>query len=355
MNGTEGINFYVPLSNKTGLVRSPFEYPQYYLADPWKFKVLSFYMFFLIAAGMPLNGLTLFVTFQHKKLRQPLNYILVNLAAANLVTVCCGFTVTFYASWYAYFVFGPIGCAIEGFFATIGGQVALWSLVVLAIERYIVICKPMGNFRFSATHAIMGIAFTWFMALACAGPPLFGWSRFIPEGMQCSCGPDYYTLNPDFHNESYVIYMFIVHFTVPMVVIFFSYGRLVCKVREAAAQQQESATTQKAEKEVTRMVILMVLGFLLAWTPYAATAIWIFTNRGAAFSVTFMTIPAFFSKSSSIYNPIIYVLLNKQFRNCMVTTICCGKNPFGDEDVSSSVSQSKTEVSSVSSSQVAPA
>lgn len=56
--------------------------------------------------------------------------------------------------------------------------------------------------------------------------------RFIPEGMQCSCGPDYYTLNPDFHNESYVIYMFIVHFTVPMVVIFFSYGRLVCKVRE---------------------------------------------------------------------------------------------------------------------------
>ncbi|NWI15896.1 OPSG protein, partial [Crypturellus soui] len=179
--------------------------------------------------------------------------------------------------------------------------------------------------------------------------------RYMPEGMQCSCGPDYYTHNPDYHNESYVVYMFVIHFIIPVVVIFFSYGRLICKVREAAAQQQESATTQKAEKEVTRMVILMVLGFMLAWTPYAVVAFWIFTNKGADFTATLMSVPAFFSKSSSLYNPIIYVLMNKQFRNCMITTICCGKNPFGDDDVSSTVSQSKTEVSSVSSSQVSPA
>lgn len=56
--------------------------------------------------------------------------------------------------------------------------------------------------------------------------------RYMPEGMQCSCGPDYYTHNPDYHNESYVLYMFIIHFIIPVVVIFFSYGRLICKVRE---------------------------------------------------------------------------------------------------------------------------
>lgn len=61
---------------------------------------------------------------------------------------------------------------------------------------------------------------------------IFLFGRFLPEGMQCSCGPDYYTLNPDYHNESYVVYMFIVHFSCPMVIILFSYGRLVCKVKE---------------------------------------------------------------------------------------------------------------------------
>lgn len=60
------------------------------------------------------------------------------------------------------------------------------------------------------------------------------------------------------------------------------------------------------------MVILMVIGFLMAWTPYASVALWIFLNQGADFSATLMTIPAFFSKSSALYNPIIYVLLNKQ-------------------------------------------
>lgn len=58
------------------------------------------------------------------------------------------------------------------------GEVALWSLVVLAVERYIVVCKPMGSFKFSGTHAGAGVLFTWIMAMACAGPPLAGWSRY---------------------------------------------------------------------------------------------------------------------------------------------------------------------------------
>ncbi|XP_064289255.1 rhodopsin isoform X2 [Passer domesticus] len=231
------------------------------------------------------------------------------------------------------------------------GEIALWSLVVLAIERYVVVCKPMSNFRFGENHAIMGVAFSWIMALACAAPPLFGWSRYIPEGMQCSCGIDYYTLKPEVNNESFVIYMFVVHFMIPLLIIFFCYGNLVCTVKEAAAQQQESATTQKAEKEVTRMVIIMVISFLICWVPYASVAFYIFTNQGSDFGPIFMTIPAFFAKSSAIYNPVIYIVMNKQFRNCMITTLCCGKNPLGDEDTSAG----KTETSSVSTSQVSPA
>ncbi|MEQ2253086.1 hypothetical protein ILYODFUR_028510 [Ilyodon furcidens] len=340
-NGTEGKNFYIPMSNKTGIVRSPYEYPQYYMVDPMVYKLLAFYMFFLICTGTPINGLTLFVTAQNKKLRQPLNYILVNLAVAGLIMCCFGFTITITSALNGYFILGPTFCAIEGFMATLGGEVALWSLVVLAIERYIVVCKPMGSFKFTGTHAGAGVLSTWIMALACAAPPLFGWSRYIPEGMQCSCGPDYYTLAPGFNNESYVIYMFIVHFFIPVFLIFFTYGSLVMTVKAAAAQQQDSASTQKAEKEVTRMCVLMVLGFLVAWTPYATFAGWIFLNKGASFTALTAALPAFFAKSSALYNPVIYVLMNKQFRNCMLSTIGMG----GMVEDETSVSTSKTEVS----------
>lgn len=204
-NGTEGKNFYIPMSNRTGIVRSPFEYPQYYLADPIMYKILALYIFFLLCTGTPINALTLLVTAQNKKLRQPLNYILVNLAVAGLIMCAFGFTMTIISSVNGYFILGPTACAVEGFMATLGGQkeiarsvhggplvrwelltfcnlspageVALWSLVVLAVERYVVVCKPMGSFKFTGTHAAVGVLFTWVMAMACAAPPLFGWSR----------------------------------------------------------------------------------------------------------------------------------------------------------------------------------
>ncbi|KAK1786904.1 hypothetical protein P4O66_017287, partial [Electrophorus voltai] len=404
MNGTEGPNFYVPMSNRSGLVRSPFEEPQYYLAEPWKYSLLAAYMLFLVVTSFPINFLTLYVTVQNKKLRKPLNYILLNLAVADLFMVIGGFTVTLYTALHGYFILGVTGCNIEGFFATLGGEIALWSLVVLAIERYIVVCKPMVTFRFGETHAITGVGVTWIMALTCAAPPLLGWSRYIPEGMQCSCGIDYYTPKPEVNNTSFVIYMFILHFSVPLLIIFFCYSRLLCTIRaarnrtlqgsrspglepgtpevniseyhrhrlnprlanfpppvsvrllQAAAQQQESETTRRAEKEVTRMVVAMVVAFLVCWLPYASVAWYIFANQGAEFGPVFMTAPAFFAKSATLYNPVIYIFLNKQFRNCMLTTVCCGKNPFGEEDTSTSTTPStQTQSTAVSSSQVAPA
>lgn len=94
-----------------------------------------------------------------------------------------------------------------------------------------------------------------------------------------------------------------------------SFSTLISSQFQAAASQQDSASTQKAEREVTRMCILMVVGFLVAWTPYASVAAYIFFNKGVAFTAQSMAIPAFFSKSSALFNPIIYVLLNKQVRS----------------------------------------
>ncbi|XP_065097549.1 rhodopsin, like [Paramisgurnus dabryanus] len=353
MNGTEGPDFYVPMSNVTGVVRSPYEYPQFYLASPWAFYCIAAYMAFLIITCIPVNFLTLYVTVKNTKLRTPLNYILLNLAVADLFMVFGGFTTTLYTSMHGYFVLGRGGCNLEGLFATLGGEIALWSLVVLAFERWVVVCKPFTKFRFGQVHATFGVALTWIMACSCAIPPLVGWSRYIPEGLQCSCGVDYYTLNPETENESFVIYMFIVHFSIPLIIITFCYGRLLCTVKVAAAQQQESETTQRAEREVTRMVVIMVISFLTCWLPYASVAWYIFTHQGSAFGPVFMTIPAFFAKSSALYNPLIYVCMNKQFRHSILLTVL-GKDPF-QEDEDTSTSSSKTDKSAVSSSSASTA
>lgn len=87
-----------------------------------------------------------------------------------------------------------------------------------------------------------------------------------------------------------------------------------CAQFQVAAQQQESATTQKAEREVSHMVVVMVGSFCLCYVPYAALAMYMVNNRNHGLDLRLVTIPAFFSKSSCVYNPIIYCFMNKQVK-----------------------------------------
>ncbi|XP_067171215.1 blue-sensitive opsin-like isoform X2 [Apteryx mantelli] len=349
-------DFFIPAAldvpNVTAL--SPFLVPQTHLGSRGVFAGLSAFMLALVALGLPANALTVACAARFGKLRSPLNRVLVNMAAANLLVVCAGSTTACYCFSRAYFALGPVACKVEGFAATLGGMVSLWSLAVVAFERYLVICKPLGGFAFRGSHAALGCAVTWIFGLAAAVPPLFGWSRYIPEGLQCSCGPDWYTTNNKWNNESYVAFLFCFCFGVPLAVIVFSYGRLLVALRAVAKQQEQSATTQKAEREVTKMVVVMVLGFLVCWGPYSAFALWAVTHRGQSFDAALASVPSVFSKASTVCNPVVYVFMNKQFRSCMLKLVFCGKSPFGDEDDVSGSSQA-TQVSSVSSSQVSPA
>ena len=79
-----------------------------------------------------------------------------------------------------------------------------------------------------------------------------------------------------------------------------------------AAQQKDSESTQKAEKEVSRMVVVMILAFILCWGPYTVFACFAAANPGYAFHPLAAAIPAYFAKSATIYNPVIYVFMNRQ-------------------------------------------
>lgn len=86
---------------------------------------------------------------------------------------------------------------------------------------------------------------------------------------------------------------------------------------QAAAQQKEADTTQRAEREVTRMVIVMVMAFLLCWLPYSTFALVVATHKGIIIQPVLASLPSYFSKTATVYNPIIYVFMNKQVRKSL--------------------------------------
>lgn len=77
-------------------------------------------------------------------------------------------------------------------------------------------------------------------------------------------------------------------------------------------QVSEGGSTNRVEVQVARMVVVMVLAFLLTWLPYAAMALAVFMDSTLDIDPIMATVPVYLAKSSTVYNPIIYIFMNRQ-------------------------------------------
>lgn len=68
----------------------------------------------------------------------------------------------------------------------------------------------------------------------------------------------------------------------------------------------------RAESKVAWMVVMMVLAFLVSWLPYAALALTVVFNPDVQLAVLVKVVPIYMAKSSTVYNPLIYIYMNKQ-------------------------------------------
>ncbi|XP_040905805.1 vertebrate ancient long opsin a [Toxotes jaculatrix] len=281
---------------------------------PWNFTILAVLMFVVTSLSLSENFLVMFVTFKFKQLRQPLNYIIVNLAIADFLVSLTGGVISFLTNARGYFFLGKWACVLEGFAVTFFGIVALWSLAVLSFERFFVICRPLGNIRLQAKHAVLGLLFVWTFSFIWTFPPVLGWNRYTVSKIGTTCEPDWYSTSMKAH--SYIITFFTTCFILPLGVIFFCYGKLLRKLRKVS--HGRLANARKPERQVTRMVVVMIVAFMVGWTPYAVFSILVTAHPTIELDPRLASIPAFFSKTAAVYNPIIYVFMNKQFRKCLI-------------------------------------
>uniref|UniRef100_A0A8C5R110 G-protein coupled receptors family 1 profile domain-containing protein n=1 Tax=Leptobrachium leishanense TaxID=445787 RepID=A0A8C5R110_9ANUR len=275
------------------------------------YTILAIIMAIFCTVSLILNISVIIVTFKYKQLRHPINYSLVNLAVADLGITVLGGMLTVETNAVGYFNLGRVGCVIEGFAVAFFGIAALCTIAVIAVDRVVVVCKPMGTITFSDKQALAGIAIAWTWSLIWNTPPLFGWGSYQLEGVETSCAPDWY--NPDPANMSYIVCFFCFCFAIPFLTILASYGYLLWTLRQVAKLGvAEGGTTSKAEAQVSRMVLVMIMAFLVCWLPYAAFAMTVVVNPGVYIDPIIATFPMYLTKTSTVYNPIIYIFMNKQ-------------------------------------------
>ncbi|XP_060615867.2 parapinopsin-like [Anolis sagrei] len=103
-----------------------------------------------------------------------------------------------------------------------------------------------------------------------------------------------------------------------------SYGMLIFTLRKVAKTGLvQSNSTQRAESQVTKTAAIMILAFLLSWMPYAAFALTKVVKPDVTMDPNIQSIPLFMAKTGTIYNPVVYVCLNKQYREQVAASLRC--------------------------------
>lgn len=90
--------------------------------QPWHFRLLAAVMLVVTSLSLAENLAVILVTFKFKQLRQPVNYVIVNLSVADFLVSLIGGTISFLTNLKGYFFMGYWACVLEGFAVTFFGK-----------------------------------------------------------------------------------------------------------------------------------------------------------------------------------------------------------------------------------------
>ncbi|KAK7602962.1 hypothetical protein V9T40_002961 [Parthenolecanium corni] len=318
-----------------------FQYPP---LDSFWYKVIGIFIFcvgFLSGVG---NGLVVYVFTTTPSLRTPSNLLIVNLAFADFCMVFYMTPVMVINSIHEQWSFGPAACTLYGVIGSIFGVTSIWTMVIIALDRYNVIVKGIGGKKLTMTSVSLILLFIWIHAFVWTMAPVFGWNRYVPEGNMTSCGTDY--LSKKWKSKSYILVYSVFAYFTPLFTIVWAYYHIVHKVFEHEQAMRDQAKKMnvtslradddgsRAELKIAKVSLMVIALWFLAWTPY------LIINYAGIFELWPLSplgtvLPAVFSKANAVYNPIVYAISHPKYRAALDEKFPCFKKSQSQGDAMS--------------------
>uniref|UniRef100_A0A673C3A6 Bradykinin receptor B2 n=1 Tax=Sphaeramia orbicularis TaxID=375764 RepID=A0A673C3A6_9TELE len=272
--------------------------------DQMIYTVVPVYLLIISVLGIVLNILVLLVFWLHKNPCTEPEIYLSNMAAADLLLMCfLLFWAATVANKYNWF-FGALMCQMVNFCIVVNANCSIYFLVLVSIDRFLALVHPLSNDRIrSRKCARLGCVLVW----------CFGLSLGIPT-LMC---------------RKVVKTMF--GFIIPVAIISYCTVKIIQALKNRSV---ESARIQKMEHKATFLVLVVLGAFLICWAPFQTLRIIEnFLRTGIipgnsscevvrVFDICMHTFNylAFFN---SVLNPILYVIVGKNFRTKMRESFLC--------------------------------
>ncbi|CAF2790743.1 unnamed protein product [Rotaria sp. Silwood2] len=295
------------------------------------------------------------------------NYLIINLAISDLLL---GIAVLPFSASYSTFriwYFGKILCEIWLVIDVLCSTASIWGLLMIAFDRYIATNYPLHyrRHRHSISLALTNICIAWFMSLAiCLLPTLFFekttsiYSSIKNKTISTSTKYNELTQQCELYKDSnFVITSSLLSFFIPLIIMIFLYAKVLYIIKQQSAirfqtssnlklnidksnrqiylenpllsqssennltrdelsssdQQQIGRRELTAEAYITRSLAIIMGCFVCCWLPFFI----LYIIRAVCHCLSFRAIEFFFwlGYSNSSINPVLYALLNKNFRH----------------------------------------
>lgn len=305
--------------------------------NPLWHSILGFAIFVLGCVSMAGNYVVISIFTSTKSLRTPSNLLVVNLAVSDFLMMFFMGPPMVYNCMKQTWVLGPLWCQLYAAFGSLFGCVSIWTMTMIAFDRYNVIVKGLSAKPMTNGAALTKIAIIWVLSLLWTAAPFFGWNRYVPEGNMTACGTDYITKT--WNSRSYIfLYALFVYWT-PLFLIIYSYFFILkavsaheksmrdqAKKMNVASLRSSEAQNQSTECKLAKVALMTISLWFMAWTPYLIIN---FTGVIGKTKISpLATIwGSLFAKANAVYNPIVYGISHPKYQEALYKkypSLACG-------------------------------
>ena len=302
------------------------------------------------------NTLVVCVVLQSLRMRTVTNFLIVNMACADMLYTIFAMPPFFVMIFEGYNWAmanrgrGIFFCQVVNFAQYMLVPVSVLTLAAIAFDRFFAILMPLKRIINKRVFNWI-LLVIWLTSVAVATPLLYSLQVVEIDG-DLTCGEDW---SPAFDNESapkiYMLLLFSVVFCLPLCIITVLYA-IICRhlwftKPPGETEREESKNLirrRNSRKKVVKMLITVVVVFLTSWLPLQI-ANFLFLQNVTVSEPLYFTCE-FFMRASCALNPAVYAIFSENYRQGFKRVLgrcCCFRLAgFVPRSVSTSSSRQQT-------------
>ena len=283
--------------------------------------------FALILMLVALFGHTLvFLAFyRERNLRTLQNIVIINLSVADFLFSAIVPSTHVVRLLLREETLNTVPCYVTGIASMLLCLVSINTLTFISIERFMATNYPIKHRRYfdiKLIKVVLTVIWCW-SAILSAFPFLTTKYVFLKNFFHCS---------PDWANDlTTTLALAILGIGTPLAVLIYCNFHIVHALRKSRQIQTNHTnrnifnSRHRRERQMSVLTITVVITFAICWSPYCAAMLCL-AGGNCGFSPNFMLLALMLSILNSSCNPVIYGLLNGNFRNAFKKILTCQPN-----------------------------